>query len=155
AALLYRDPELARLAHTQRAAYLDPITARDEWNPSDYAYHLTRRARGLPFWFSLAVHGTDAYAAAIEQTLAIARHAASPVDAAPHVELVRPPELGVVLWRRPGWSAEDYAAWSERLLAEEVAFVQPTTWRGESVARAVFLNPRCPPTVIENLLASM
>ena len=31
-------------------------------NPSDLAFHLTRRARGLPFWFALVVHGTDAYA---------------------------------------------------------------------------------------------
>ena len=46
-----------------------------EWNPSDYAYHLTRRARGLPLWFSLAVYGVDAYREAIEvaASLAIAR----------------------------------------------------------------------------------
>jgi glutamate/tyrosine decarboxylase-like PLP-dependent enzyme len=155
AALLYRDPELARLAHTQHAAYLDPINAREEWNPSDYAYHLTRRARGLPFWFSLAVHGTAANTEAIEQTLAIARHAAEHIEGAPHVELVRPPELGVVLWRRPGWSTADFNAWSDRLLAEERAFIMPTTWRGETVARAVFLNPTCPPSVIEDVVAAM
>lgn len=155
AALLYRDPEQARLAHTQHAAYLDPILARDEWNPSDYAYHLTRRARGLPFWFSLAVHGTDAYTAAIEQTLAIARDAARRVDAAPHLELVRQPELGVVLWRRPGWGPDDYTAWSQRMLAEERAFIMPTTWRGETVARAVFLNPTCLPEIVDDIIASM
>src|SRR3712207_8982535 len=44
---------------------LDALNARNEWNPADYAVHLSRRARGLPFWFSLAVHGTDAYAEAI------------------------------------------------------------------------------------------
>ena len=60
-ALVYRDPEVARRAHTQHAGYLDPINEAGEWNPSDYAMHLSRRARGLPFWFSLAVHGTDAY----------------------------------------------------------------------------------------------
>ena len=61
-ALLYRDPELARATHTQDASYLDVIHTSDgEWNPSDYAYHLTRRARGLPLWFSLAVHGLEAY----------------------------------------------------------------------------------------------
>src|SRR4029077_20753957 len=44
-ALLYRNPELARATHTQDASYLDVIHATDgEWNPSDYAYHLTRRA---------------------------------------------------------------------------------------------------------------
>ena len=72
-ALLYRDPVLARAAHTQHAGYLDPVTVDGEWNPSDFAIQLTRRARGLPFWFSLAVHGTDAYRDAIEQTLTVAR----------------------------------------------------------------------------------
>ena len=35
AAVLYRDPELARRAHAQHADYLDPIQDRDEWNPAD------------------------------------------------------------------------------------------------------------------------
>ncbi len=155
AALLYRDPELARLAHTQHAAYLDAIEVRDEWNPSDYAYHLTRRARGLPFWFSLAVHGTDAYTAAIERTLGIAQDAARRIDASPHLELVRNPELTVVLWRRPGWSTDQYTTWSRQLLVDQRAFAMPTTWRGETVARAVFLNPECPPEIVDDVIASM
>src|SRR6266702_6612208 len=49
AALLYRDPALARSVHSQDASYLDVIRDKPgEWNPADYAYHLTRRARGLP-----------------------------------------------------------------------------------------------------------
>ena len=56
-ALLYRRPELARAAHAQHAGYLEPLQGGAEWNPSDYAVHLSRRARGLPFWFSLAAHG--------------------------------------------------------------------------------------------------
>ena len=60
-ALLYREPAEARAAHTQRAGYLDVLTEADEWNPTDYSVGLTRRARGLPFWFSLAVNGTDSY----------------------------------------------------------------------------------------------
>lgn len=155
AALVYRDPELARHAHAQQAEYLDPIQARDEWNPSDYAYHLTRRVRGLPFWFSLAVHGTDAYAAAIERTLEIARDAAARIEAAPHTELVREPDLTVVLWRRLGWTSADYTAWSERTLEQQRAFVVPTRWKGETVARAVFLHPECPPSVIDDVITSM
>src|SRR6266404_619417 len=71
AAVLYRQPQLAKAVHTQDASYLDVIhtDAPEEWNPTDYAYHLTRRARGLPLWFSLAVHGTDAYRDAIEAAL--------------------------------------------------------------------------------------
>ncbi|HEU4423241.1 MAG TPA: pyridoxal-dependent decarboxylase, partial [Pilimelia sp.] len=70
AALLYRDPSLARSVHTQDASYLDVIHDKPaEWNPTDYAYHLTRRARGLPLWFSLAVHGVQAYTDAIETAI--------------------------------------------------------------------------------------
>jgi aromatic-L-amino-acid decarboxylase len=48
AALLYRDPRLAKAVHTQDASYLDVIHEDDDdFNPSDLAYHLTRRARGL------------------------------------------------------------------------------------------------------------
>ena len=76
AALLYREPWLAKRVHTQDASYLDAIHHDDgsyEWNPTDYAYHLTRRARGLPLWFSLVVNGTDAYTEAIEHSITLAR----------------------------------------------------------------------------------
>ncbi len=68
AALLYRQPNLAKAVHTQDASYLDVLHSDnpEEWNPSDYAYHLTRRARGLPIWFSMAVYGLDAYSEAVE-----------------------------------------------------------------------------------------
>ena len=46
AALLYRDPDLARQAHTQHAAYLEVLQVGPDWNPSDYAFHLSRRAAG-------------------------------------------------------------------------------------------------------------
>ena len=106
AALLYRDPDLARAVHTQDASYLDVIHDEpDEWNPSDYAYQLTRRARGLPLWFSLAVHGSDAYRDAIERVLATAHAAAERIRALPHLELVRDPELSIVLFRAPAGPA--------------------------------------------------
>ena len=82
-ALIYRDPVQARAAHTQHASYLDPVTVTGEWNPSDFAVQLTRRARGLPFWFSLAVHGTDAYQEAVESTLRVARAGAAMIAGAP------------------------------------------------------------------------
>ena len=69
----------ARRRTRQKAEYLDSLQALRSWNPSDFAVHLTRRARGLPFWFSLATHGTRAYAEAIEQTLAVARAAAAEI----------------------------------------------------------------------------
>ena len=141
-ALLYRNPGQARAAHSQSAAYLDAITARDEWNPADYAVHLSRRARGLPFWFSLVVHGSDAYAEAIETTLAVTRQVRDEIRARPYLELLVEPELSVLVFRRQGWTAADYDAWAARLFATGTAFVMPTRVQGEPAARIVVLNPR-------------
>jgi glutamate/tyrosine decarboxylase-like PLP-dependent enzyme len=155
AALLYRDPQFARTVHTQAASYLDVIhDDTHEWNPSDYAYQLTRRARGLPLWFSLAVNGTDAYRDAIERVLATARAAADRIRALPHLELVREPELSIVLFRRAGWTAADYDAWSARLLAEQIAFVTPTRWHDEPVARLAFLHPETTLDLVDEILST-
>ena len=86
-ALVYRNPDLAKQVHSQHASYLDTLKD-DNWSPSDYAIHLTRRTRGLPFWFSLAAHGTDAYAEAMEQTLIVAQQAAQLVRDHPNLELL-------------------------------------------------------------------
>lgn len=143
-ALLYRNPAEAKRAHTQHAEYLDVLHSDDdaEWNPSDYAHHLSRRARGLPLWFSLATHGTDAYRDAVEETLLVAHAGAALIAAAPHLELIMEPDLSVVLFRRVGWDAAQYQAWSDRLLDAGVAFVTPTGWQGETVLRICVVNPR-------------
>jgi aromatic-L-amino-acid decarboxylase len=154
AALLYREPLLARAVHTQDASYLDVIHDDTEWNPSDYAYQLTRRARGLPLWFSLAVHGSDAYRDAIECVLATARAAAARIRAVPHLELVRDPELSIVLFRRRGWTGADYDAWSARLLEDQIAFVTPSRWHGEPVARLAFLHPETTLDIVDEILAT-
>ncbi len=139
AALLYREPALARSALAQEAAYLDPVG--EDWSPMNYAYHLSRRARGLPFWFSLAVHGTDAYRDAIDRVLDLTAAVADEIRARDHLELVLGPELSVVLVRRLGWTSDDYDAWSTALLRDQVGYVLPTTWRGEKVVRMCFVNP--------------
>ncbi len=156
-ALLYRDPLQARRAHTQHAEYLDVLHTDDdhEWNPSDFAHHLSRRARGLPFWFSVATYGTDAYRDAVETTLALTRDAARLIDDAPHLELIMEPELTVVLFRRTGWSPERYQVWSDQLLAEGVAFVVPTSWKGETLLRICIVNPRTTLADIELLVNSL
>jgi len=157
AALIYRNPHLARGVHTQDASYLDFIhtDSPDEWNPSDYAYHLTRRARGLALWFSLAVNGTDAYRDAIESALRVARQAAEAIAAKPHLDLLRAPELSIVLFRRAGWNEADYNAWSAKLLADQIGFVTPTKWEGETVARFAFLHPETTMEIVEEILATM
>ena len=157
AALLYRQPNLAKAVHTQDAQYLEVLHSEnpEEWNPSDYAFHLTRRARGLPLWFSMAVNGLDAYVAAVEAGLAIAARAADRIQSFPHVELVREPGLSIVLFRRLGWAKPDYDEWSARLLHDQIGFVTPTSWEGETVARFAFLHPETSVEMIDEMLRSM
>ena len=156
AALIYREPRLAKAVHSQDASYLEVLhkDTPEEWNPSDYAYHLTRRARGMPLWFSLAVNGTDAYRDAVETVLATTQAAADLVESLPHLELVRRPELSVVLFRRTGWGKADYEAWSDHLLEEQTGFVMHTTWEGEPVGRLALLHPDTGIELIADLLAS-
>jgi len=161
AALVYRDPSAARSVHTQDASYLDVIHdtgAQDKsapWNPTDYAYHLTRRARGLPLWFSLAVHGVRAYTEAIEAAIRLARDTAADVRSRPYLELIREPDLSVVLFRRLGWAPERYTRWADRLLADQVAFIPPSAWDGETVARFAFLHPHTPIGLVHEILDRM
>jgi aromatic-L-amino-acid decarboxylase len=155
AGLIYRDPPLAKAVHTQDASYLDPIHQGRDWNPSDYAYHLTRRARGLALWFSLAVHGSDAYSEAVDASLLLAKQTAQRIDARANLEVVYPPMLSIVLFRRLGWEVEDYYRWSARLLEEQVAFVTPTSWEGETVARLAFLHPKTTMEIVEEILDTM
>ena len=154
-ALIYRDPALARNAHTQRAGYLDPVTVDGEWNPSDFAIQLTRRARGLPFWFSLAVHGSNAYRDAVEGTLDIAREGARLIQTSEHLRLLAEPDLSVLVFERTGWTANDYTEWSARMLAEQVAFVTPTRHRGRVCTRFAIVNPRTTASDLQTIIDSM
>jgi glutamate/tyrosine decarboxylase-like PLP-dependent enzyme len=141
-ALLYRRPELAQAAHRQHAGYLDAARVGADWNPSDYAIHLTRRARGLPFWFSLATHGTRAYTEAVEETLRVTREARAEVARRTYLELANDTDLTVLCIRRVGWTADDYLAWSARNLADGLALVTPTELDGEILTRICIVNPR-------------
>ena len=155
AALVYADPSLARAAHTQHAGYLEPIIDDTVWNPCDYANVLTRRARGVPFWFSLAVHGTDAYTDAIEHTLEVTRATRDLVEAAEHLELLVEPELSVVAFRRRGWGSDDYQAWCDRLLAAGTALLTPTTFNDGAAMRICIVNPRTSVSDLQEVLATL
>ena len=139
-ALVYRNPDLAKQVHSQQASYLD--TLKDgQWSPSDYAIHLTRRTRGLPFWFSLAAHGTDAYSEAMEKSLEVAQAAARLIQEHPHLTLLRQPDLSIVAFTRNGWNASDYQKWSDQLLEDQIGFIPPSSHQGQPILRFAIVNP--------------
>lgn len=160
-AVIYKKPELAKKAHSQHASYLkifdDP--GANGFNPSDYQIQLTRRVRGLPLWFSLAMHGTKVYKQAIERGLELAQIAAEKIKQNEKLELVREPGLSCVLFRREGWSEQDYKDWTYNNIKKGYAFVTPTQWSNkgkmETVARFCFINPATTEEDVEGILQTM
>lgn len=155
AGLIYRNPQLARLVHTQHAGYLEALHTEDvdvEWNPSDYAIHLSRRPRGLALWFSLITNGTDAYAEAIDRGIELAEYAAKKISASRALQLIRVPELTNVLFFRNGWGENEYQKWCDELLGEQIAFVVPSKWEGQTCGRFSFLHPELSTSVIDEML---
>lgn len=154
-ALVYANPSIARKAHTQHGEYLATLTESGLWNPSDYSFGLTRRTRGLPLWFSLATHGVARYREAIEYNIEVAHEIADKIKQLDYLELVREPELSVVVFERKGWELADYDAWSEKLLKEEIGFVVPSSHHGRPNARFAIVNPLTSVELLNSILESM
>lgn len=160
-AVIYKDMKLAAEAHSQKGSYLEIF--KDEgaqgFNPADYQIQLTRRVRGMPLWFSLAMHGTDKYTNAIEKGIQLAKIAAEKIEANENLELVRPASLSVVLFRRKGWTPEDYRDWTYRNHKNGIALVTPTKWKGEdgyeTISRFCFINPETTEEDIDIILGTM
>lgn len=160
-AIIYKKPELAKKAHAQDGSYLDIF--KDEgargFNPTDYQIQLTRRVRGLPLWFSLATHGINKYKEAVERGVELAQIAGRLITENPNVELVRPPSLSCVLFRRIGWESKDYIHWTYTNHKKGIALVTPTKWTNadkvETVSRFCFINPDTTEKDIEMILDTM
>ncbi|MBD0832673.1 pyridoxal phosphate-dependent decarboxylase family protein [Aestuariibaculum sediminum] len=160
-AVIYKEPELAKQAHSQQGSYLDIF--KDEgahgFNPTDYQIQLTRRVRGLPLWFSLAMHGTDKYKEAVERGVELAQIAGKMIEESPYLELVREPSLSCVLYRRKGWAPQDYTNWTYENHKKGFALVTPTKWKNgesfETVSRFCFINPDTTERDIEMILETM
>ena len=110
---------------------------------AQYAQLIARRVREARVFSEVIPHtaSVDEIKARIEETDGL--------------ELVRPASLSVVLYRRVGWTEEQYLSWSEDLLRRQVAFVTPTRWEGEMVARIAFLHPDTTDDLVGQILDSM
>ena len=101
------------------------------------------------------MHGTAAYTDAIERTLEVARFAEAEIGRRAYLETLRERDLSVVVFRRLGWQPGDYQRWSDRLLAQELAFVVPTSHDGEVVTRFAIVNPLTTEDDIRSILDTM
>ena len=154
AALLYRDPAFARSVHTQDASYLDVI--HDDahgWNPSDYAYQLTRRARHA----ALVLPRRQRFRRVPRRNRTCSTTA----------------RRGRGTCRRPptsSWFANPSCRWCCSVAPDgpmptttrgrrgcstsRSCFVAPTRWHGEPVARLAFLHPETTLDIVDEILAT-
>jgi aromatic-L-amino-acid decarboxylase len=136
--VLVREGRLLRSAFELTPDYLSDARAADqETNFGDLGLQLTRASRALKVWVSLQAFGLDAFRAAIDRSLDLAVHAAKRVDESDALELLAPPSLGIVCFRR---LQADNAALAAALEASGVGLVSSTRLHGEFALRLCILN---------------
>jgi hypothetical protein len=59
------------------------------------------------------------------------------------------------VFRRLDWAAADYQQWTETLLENQVAFVVPSSFAGETVLRFCFVHPRTSIADVQAILATL
>jgi len=142
-----RDRELLTKVFGLGGAYLG---TPDPERP-DFTYlgpEMSRRARALPAWATLAAYGRDGYRALVERHLALARRLASQVRQDPEFELLEEPVLNVVCFRHrpPGLSAEALDEHNRRLgaavLGDGRVYFGTTVHRGLVAFRPAIANWR-------------
>jgi glutamate/tyrosine decarboxylase-like PLP-dependent enzyme len=89
-----RDPALLTNVFSAAASYLP-----DEEVFAFRAPELSRRARSLAVWATLAACGRNGYRSIVERCVAIAAHVAREVEAADDLELLAPAPLNIVCFR--------------------------------------------------------
>jgi glutamate/tyrosine decarboxylase-like PLP-dependent enzyme len=138
-----RDPELLTAVFSAAASYLP-----DEEVFAFRGPELSRRARSLAVWATLAAYGRSGYRAIVERSLDVAAHVAREVEAADDLELLAPAPLNIVCFRyRPLGVPEEALdelnlAIGRAVLTDGRVYVGTTRWAGTVGFRPAFVNWR-------------
>jgi len=148
-ALLVRDDHALRAAFAMTPDYLqDSEEAPEEVNLSDRGVQLTRSSRAFKVWLSLQYFGARAFCEAIDRTLDLAQLVCDRVVAGEDLELMAPPSLGIVCFRRRFAGVASDADDADRRNAALVAgleqsglgLVSSTVLRGRYALRICVMN---------------
>jgi len=152
--LLVRDGQALRRAFEMLPDYLHDASAADgEVNFSDLGLQLTRSARALKLWVSLRYFGVDAFREAIRRALELAAGAARRVEASETLELMAPPSLGIVCFRRRDLDDDGNAGIMAALERSGTGLVSSTRLRSRLALRLCVLNHQSTGADVERVLA--
>ncbi|HEY0139134.1 MAG TPA: aminotransferase class V-fold PLP-dependent enzyme [Nannocystis sp.] len=150
-ALLVRDPQALRRAHSLHADYLPPMQEDPQFfDFCEMSPELSRDFRGLRLWLPIKLCGLDVFAAALDEKLDLAAHAAQVLRVTPEIEIVAEPQLSLLAFRHvPAALRGDEAAidvHNERLLSainrRARVYLTPTQLDGRFVLRICVLSFR-------------
>ncbi|MCA1708590.1 MAG: aminotransferase class I/II-fold pyridoxal phosphate-dependent enzyme, partial [Actinobacteria bacterium] len=148
--LLARDGEKLRYAHEVHADYL-PRPSDDPGLPdfSSFSPELTRDFRGLRLWVPLHLHGVDAFVAALDEKLDLARYVYDELSALPSLSVPWSPELSLVAFRpRAGGDAEADAL-LDRINSDGRMWLSSAVVGGRTYLRICILSHRTHPQRIK------
>lgn len=151
--LLVRDAAAHKRAFAAPAAYLQRaprgLAAGDTW-PNDLGPDLSRGARALKVWLTIATLGADRIGQAMSSNCELARYLAARIDAHALLRLAAPVALNIVCF---SLAADTDGTLNREIVMElqESGIAAPswTTIGGRSVIRCALVNHRTTPADID------
>ncbi len=141
--VLVRDGQKLFDAYHLRGTYMQDVEGDTERSPCDYSAELTRPFRALRFWLPFKVHGSETFAAALEEKLLLAQYFYDEVQKIPGIEVGTRPDLSIVTFRlRPdvGDANEASKALVEAIRVDGRVFLTSTTVNGRFTLRMAILT---------------
>jgi aromatic-L-amino-acid decarboxylase len=152
--LLVRNGSALRRAFEITSDYLrDAEVDEGVVNFADYGLQLSRTSRAFKVWMSLRTFGIDAFRAAIDRSLDLAELAHARIDASDALELVAPPSLGIVCFRRRDGDDELTDGLVAALEESGIGLISSTRVHGRPALRMCILNHTTRAEDVERVLA--
>jgi len=141
--LLVRNGDLLRRSHQVEAHYLQDLAASpDIPNFADYSPELSRDARGLRVWLPLHLHGVNAFRAALDEKLDLARIVHLELSREDALEVPWEPRLSIVAFRLRDGDDVANRALLARINSSARVFLSSTVIDGRYTLRVCVLAHR-------------
>ncbi len=154
ACLLVRHPGVLEQAFAMYPEYLRDL-AGSQVDLHNRSLELTRRSRALKLWLTFRTYGVEILALAVERGIALAEYAGSVIEADPRLEIVVPPQLGIVNFAHIDATDEHHRAAVARLNADGFAAASTTVLDGRTVLRLCIINPRTTTDDLDGTIARL
>ncbi len=147
----------------KKAAYLDTDSRDDgRFDFNEHHFQLSRNAKALKVWMSFKAYGADAFKAAIQKDIDLAKYLADQIKLHQNFELCNDPELSVTCFRYLGTdtsrrSDQNYIDRLNKAIIPAMEkdariFITGTTLLNRPVIRACMINHRIQKKHMDRLL---